>query len=265
MDWVKKLKLRLKISSLIGACFFTRVIFASLPLLAGQLLAQVNPLADTIWDGNAEITIPKMIWKKERPRLNRVETVSTVKFQVPIQIWFWGKNDSPSNAISVCFNQRKAGGDPLRAELTMFLGQLPTWAVNQLAKIHERRPRKDDSIYLWPCHSGLYQFSPRTKRVTFQLKNVNSDATDNVFITWRLEGSGSMAGNNLKQASFVVSEPTSLPRIDNYPVRPGDEKLISFQGNMTGMVLNIVKSVAKPSDQAAAQFSKFFDLQDQSP
>jgi hypothetical protein len=30
-------------------------------------IAQSNPLADTIWDGNAEIIVPKMVWKKERP------------------------------------------------------------------------------------------------------------------------------------------------------------------------------------------------------
>ena len=30
-------------------------------------IAQSNPLADTIWDGNAEIIVPKLIWKQERP------------------------------------------------------------------------------------------------------------------------------------------------------------------------------------------------------
>ena len=104
--------------------------------------SQTNPLADTIWDGNAEITIPKLIWKKERPKFNRVETVSTLKFQVPIQLWFWGKNDDPTNAMSICFNARKVGADPLRAELSMFLGQLPSWAITQLEQIRARRPGK---------------------------------------------------------------------------------------------------------------------------
>ena len=226
--------------------------------------AQSNPLADTIWDGNAEITIPKLVWKNERPQFNRVETVSTIKFQVPIQLWFWGQNDSPSNAISVCFNARKVGADPLRAELTMPIGQLPSWAITQLQQIHAQRPRKDDSIYLFPGNYGLYNFSSRTKKATFQLKNV--DETDDPTIDWRIEGSISTSANRISKATFVFTRPTSLSRIDNsYPVRPGDENLISFQGNITGTILNLVKSTAKPSDQAAAQFSKFFDLQDQSP
>lgn len=222
-----------------------------------------NPLADTIWDGNAEITIPKMIWKNERPKFNRVETVSTIKFQVPIQFWFWGKNDDPTNAMSVCFNRRKVGADPLRAELTMPLGQLPAWALIQLQQIHELRPRKSDTIYLFPGNYGLYEFNNKSRKAVFRLRN--RDETDEVVVDWRLEGVISFSANKITQATFVVTQPTSLSRLDSYPVRPGDENLISFQGNIKGTVLNIVKSTAKPSEQATAKFSKFFDLQDQSP
>ena len=230
------------------------------------LTAQSNPLADTIWDGNAEITVPKLAWKKERPKFNRVETVSTIKFQVPIQLWFWGANDNPANAMSVCFNARKVGADPLRAELTMPFGQLPSWASTQLEQIHQRRPGKSDTVYLWPGNYGLYNFSSRTKKATFQLKNVNeSTGSADPTIDWRIEGSISTSANRISKATFVFTLPTSLSRLDSYPVRPGDENLISFQGNITGTILNLSKSAAKPSDQAAAQFSKFFDLQDQSP
>lgn len=232
-------------------------------LVGSASSAQANPLADTIWDGNAEITIPKLIWKKERPKFNRVETASTIKFQLPIQIWFWGQNDNPSNAMSICFNQRKVGADPLRAELTMPLGQLPSWAVTQLQQIHARRPRKDDTIYLFPGNYGTYTFNARTRKATFRLRNC--DADDEVVIDWRFEGAIGLSGNRITKATFVLTQPTSLSRLDSYPVRPGDENLISFQGNITGTVLNVVKSSAKPSDQGPAQFSKFFDLQDQSP
>ena len=229
-------------------------------------LAKANPLADTIWDGNAEITVPKLAWKKERPKFNRVETVSTIKFQVPIQLWFWGANDNPANAMSVCFNARKVGADPLRAELTMLFGQLPSWAIEQLKQIHQRRPGKSDTVYLWPGSYGLYNFNKRTKKATVQLRNVNeSTGSDDPTIDWRIEGSISTAANRISKATFVFTLPTSLSRLDSRPVRPGDENLISFQGNVTGTILNLSKSAAKPSDQAAAQFSKFFDLQDQSP
>jgi len=30
-------------------------------------IAQINPLADTNWDGNAEISVPVLVWKNERP------------------------------------------------------------------------------------------------------------------------------------------------------------------------------------------------------
>jgi hypothetical protein len=168
--------------------------------------------------------------------------------------------------MSVCFNARKVGADPLRAELTMPFGQLPSWASTQLQQIHQRRPGKSDTVYLWPGNYGLYNFSSRTKKATFQLKNVNeSTGSADPTIDWRIEGSISTSANRISKATFVFTLPTSLSRLDSYPVRPGDENLISFQGNITGTILNLVKSTAKPSDQAKAQFSKFFDLQDQSP
>lgn len=228
------------------------------------IAAQANPLADTIWDGNAEITVPKLIWKKERPKFSRVETVSTVKFQVPIQLWFWGRNDDPTNAMSICFNQRKVGADPLRAELSMILGQLPTWALIQLQQIHVRRPRTDDSIYLYEGNFGFYSINPKTKRATIQLRNVDR-STGGLNRLWHLEGSLAVAANRISRANFVVTSPTSLASFTSSTVRPGDEDRIGFQGNITGMVFNLVKSSAKPSDQEPAQFAKFFDLQDQAP
>ena len=233
---------------------------------SATLPAQTNPLADTIWEGNAEITIPKLVWKKERPKFNRVETVSTLKYQVPIQIWFWGKNDNPSNAVSLCFPQRKIGADPARAELAMFLGQIPTWASRQWEEILARRPGVDGEIHLYPGNVGLYFYSPRNGKLTFRMRAVLDLPKYNDVWDYRLEGSGTISGKNLKRATFVVTSPTTASRLlPDVPVRPGDRNLISFQGNITGAVLNIVKSTSKPSDQGPAQFDKFFDLQDQSP
>lgn len=233
--------------------FFTAfVLSCGLSLVMGQT---ANPLADTIWDGNAEIIIPKLIWKNERPKFNRVETISTVKVLVPIQLWFWGKNDNPPNAMAVCFNQRKVGADPLRAELAMFQGQLPTWAIAQLEQIHQRRPRKGDSIYLYPGNYGLYNLNNRTKKATFRLRNI--DGTDEGSPDYQFEGVIAMSGNKLSRVTFVMTSPIAPPAA-----------LIEYatpQGNFTGTVINLAKSSSKPSDQAAAQFSKFFDLQDQSP
>jgi len=233
--------------------------YVSFFFLCASGKAQSNPLADTIWDGNAEITIPKLVWKNERPKFNRVETVSNIKFQVPVQLWFWGKDDSPSNAMSICFNQKKVGADPLRAELTMVLGQLPSWAIAQLEQIHARRPRKDDAIYLRPGSQGTYNLRAGTFRVN---NNDTLDPQDPPTTEYVLEGKLSMAGGMLKKVSFVATQPTDLSQMQNAGL---EASLISLQGNITGTVLNISKSIAKPSDQAAAQFSKFFDLQDQSP
>ena len=108
-------------------------------LVMGQT---ANPLADTIWDGNAEIIVPKLIWKQERPKFNRIETVSTVKVLMPIQLWFWGANDNPPNAMAVCFNQRKVGADPLVPSWPCFRGNYQHGRSRNLSKsIKEGRGR----------------------------------------------------------------------------------------------------------------------------
>jgi hypothetical protein len=184
----------------VKGCF---IFFLVKALLGSASFAQANPLADTIWDGNAEITVPKLIWKKERQKFSRVETASTIKFQLPIQIWFWGQNDNPTNAMSICFNARKVGADPLRAELTMPLGQLPSWAITQLQQIHARRPGKDDTIYLFPGNYGSYALNGRTRKATFQVRHI--DRTDDLSIDWRFEGAVGLSGNRITKATFVLT------------------------------------------------------------
>lgn len=231
-------------------------------LVMGQT---ANPLADTIWDGNAEIIVPKMVWKRERPKFSRIESGSTIRFYVPVQLWFWGANDNSANAMSVCYNARKVGASPLRAELAMPFGQLPTWASTQLEQIHQRRPGKSDTVYLYPGSYGFYNFNVRTKKATVGLSRGIRYREDGPSTDYRVEGSISTSANRISKATFVFTSPLSLSKLGSGEVRPGDENMISFQGNVTGTILNLVKSTAKPSDQAAAQFSKFFDLQDQSP
>jgi len=237
----------------VRGCF---VFFLVGVLVGSASSAQANPLADTIWEGNAEITVPKLVWKKERPKFNRVETVSTIKFQVPVQLWFWGKNDDPTNSVSVCFPQRKVGADPSRQELIMMLGEMPSWADELLRVVRLRNVGKSDTIYDWPGHAGRYELNPRTKRGRILVKNVDNDPQSTV---WRLEGGITVSGNNLSQVTFVVSEPVSRPSLSSSDVRPGDENLISFQGNITGRVARLARLAYKPSDQQTEQFSRFFD------
>ena len=121
---------------------FSTIFFIEWCAWTSCLTAQSKTLADTIWDGNAGITGPKLIWKQERPKFNRIETVSTVKVLMPIQLWFWGANDNPPNAMAVCFNQRKVGADPLVPSWPCFRGNYQHGRSRNLSKsIKEGRGR----------------------------------------------------------------------------------------------------------------------------
>ena len=46
-------------------------------------------LADTIWTGNAKVTIPKLNFYSDGNLLADPKTVSALSMIIPVEIWFW--------------------------------------------------------------------------------------------------------------------------------------------------------------------------------
>lgn len=91
------------------------------------VLGQANPLANTIWTGNAKFTVPKLNVYSDGTQLQDPKTVSTLAMIIPVEIWFW---DSSTFVVSA--NMRKLDVAPDTPDLQPFFGQ---WVIPVAARI----------------------------------------------------------------------------------------------------------------------------------
>lgn len=114
---------------------------ASLLLGSGTLRAQ---LADTIWTGNATVTIPQLTPYSDGQPLPYPKTVSNLSVILPVEVWFWD-----ASTFLVVFRQRDVGADPGRAPLQPAFGE---WTIPLAARIGKLR-----GISRIPYGSDLYE------------------------------------------------------------------------------------------------------------
>jgi hypothetical protein len=92
--------------------------------LAGTSQAQ---LANTIWRGDAKLTIPALTqYDDNADPLPYPKTTTGVSVVVPVEVWFWD-----SSKFLVVFRQRVFGSDPARASLQPLIGE---WAIPTAAR-----------------------------------------------------------------------------------------------------------------------------------
>jgi hypothetical protein len=103
---------------LIAICFSFWVV------LAGTSQAQ---LANTIWRGDAKLTIPALTqYDNNADPLPYPKTTTGVSIIVPVEVWFWD-----SSKFLVVFRQGAFGFDPARAPLQPWIGE---WTIPVAAR-----------------------------------------------------------------------------------------------------------------------------------
>jgi len=92
--------------------------------LAGTSQAQ---LANTIWRGDAKLTIPALTqYDNNADPLPYPKTTTGVSIIVPVEVWFWD-----SSKFLVVFRQGEFGFDPERAALQPWIGE---WTIPVAAR-----------------------------------------------------------------------------------------------------------------------------------
>ena len=92
--------------------------------LAGTSQAQ---LANTIWRGDAKLTIPALTqYDNNADPMPYPRTTTGISVIVPVEVWFWD-----SSKFLVVFRQREFGFDPARASLQPLIGE---WAIPVAAR-----------------------------------------------------------------------------------------------------------------------------------
>lgn len=131
-------------------------LFICMTLFLGCVMARAQ-LADTIWTGNAKITIPALTaTDQDGELLNYPKTITGLTFIVPVEVWFWN-----NSKFLIVYRQREMGADVARGELQPLIGEweipaearvrslrktMPKWVLsqNQISKGRlKRAPSKD--------------------------------------------------------------------------------------------------------------------------
>ena len=218
---------------------------------------------DQIWEGTAEISVPRLVWKTERPTGSRIETAGGLKLFVPVQVWFWAKTNSPTNAMMICINSRKLGNDPVRTELTGVLGQLTAWGDSLLR--NKPRGRALALILGDESAEGTYTLARNNTTATFRTINIDSGSGRFVPLprrVLRLEGSFRKSGAFLSGAAAV----TSPGYLENFWGQRGrDEQICVPSGTIRISLPRATLTTQKPSAEQISKFARFRDAQDLYP
>jgi hypothetical protein len=93
-------------------------LYVCITLFLGCPIAQAQ-LADTIWSGNAKITIPALTATDQNGGLlDYPKTITGLTFILPVEVWFWN-----NSKFMIVYRQRDMGADPAREELQPLIGE----------------------------------------------------------------------------------------------------------------------------------------------
>ena len=214
-----------------------------LSFLTFSICSSHAQLADTIWKGNAQLTIPALTACDEKGYpLPYPKTTTNLTFIVPVEVWFWD-----NSKFLIVYRQRDMGADPKRGELQPVIGE---WAIpvaarkNQLSGV-TKVPYGSD---LFEIQTGSYQKSGGKysfRAVQRDTRDLNGYDSDYIFPNAQtvITGSFSLKGNNMNATLTAVSTPN--------PIGPSGVK---FSGKNPSGSVSLTKTNRKPSTDGVDVF-----------
>jgi len=130
-------------------------------------------LADTIWTGNAKVTIPKLNFYSDGNLLADPKTVSALSMIIPVEIWFWD-----SSTFIVSMDMRKLDAGPDTPDLQPLFGEwiIPLGArIGSLAGVTVVPYGLGD---YFEQKTGSYSFNAKSKKGTFQAQQKDTVIKD---------------------------------------------------------------------------------------
>jgi len=190
-------------------------------------------LADTIWAGNATVTVPSLTQYKNGRPLPYPKTISNLSFIIPIEVWFWD-----SSKFLVVFRQKDFGADPTRAPLQPAFGEwiIPTGARRGNLAAQAVVPYGSD---LFEIQTGRY--SLRGIAGTFTAENRDTRDRTGYDRDWIYRGY-----RNLITGSFRLNGRT-LSVSGTSVVRPNPGGPNKFKGGATTATATLTRTARKPT------------------
>ena len=137
--------------------------------LAGTSEAQ---LANTIWRGDAKLTIPALtLYDNNADPLPYPKTTTGISIIVPVEVWFWD-----SSKFLVVFRQGEFGSSAERAPLQPWIGE---WTIPVAARTGQLVNKQTV-----PYGSGIFEnqtgsYSKKGNKYSFTARAVDNDSDNN--------------------------------------------------------------------------------------
>ena len=217
------------------ALYVCITLFLACPIVQAQL-------ADTIWSGNAKITIPTLTATDQAGRLlDYPKTITGLTFILPVEVWFWN-----NSKFMIVYRQRDMGADPARGELQPLIGE---WEIPAEARVGLL-----SGVSVVPYGSDLFEvqtgsYAKRGNKYTFTAEKSDTADRFGYDSEWiypnakrLVTGSFTLSGSSLTTTLVFTETPN--------PVGPGKLKAIG----KTSAKATLTKSNRKPSTEGVDVF-----------
>jgi hypothetical protein len=218
-------------------------LYVCITLFLGCPIAQAQ-LADTIWSGNAKITIPALTATDQNGGLlDYPKTITGLTFILPVEVWFWN-----NSKFMIVYRQRDMGADPAREELQPLIGE---WEIPAEARVGLL-----SGVSVVPYGSDLFEvqtgsYAKKGNKYTFTAEQRDTADRFGYDSEWiypnaksLVTGSFTLRGSSLT-ATLVFTESPN-------PVGPGKLKAIG----KTSAKATLTKSYRKPSTEGVDVFQE---------
>ena len=200
-------------------------------------------LADTIWTGNAKVTIPALTaTDQDGGLLNYPKTITGLTFIVPVEVWFWN-----NSKFMIVYRQRDMGADPARGELQPLIGE---WEIPAEARVGLLA-----GVSVVPYGSDLYEiqagsYAKKGPKYTFTAEKRDTEDRSGYDSEWIFPEARSLVTGSFTLKGTTLSSSLTFVQTPN-PHGPGGLKTT---GKNTSATANLTKSSRKPSTEGVDVF-----------
>lgn len=199
-------------------------------------------LADTIWSGNAKITIPALTAvDRNGGLLDYPKTTTGLTFIIPVEVWFWN-----NSKFMIVYRQRNMGADPARGELQPLMGE---WEIPLDARIGLL-----SEVSVVPYGSDLFEvqtgsYAKKGGKYTFTAEQRDTADRFGYDSEWIYPNAKSLVTGSFTLKGTTLSSSLTFVQTPN-PQSPGGLK---SKGNTLASA-NLTKSNRKPSIEGVDVF-----------
>jgi hypothetical protein len=216
-------------------------------LYAGLLFFAVNPVqaqfADSIWTGNAKITLPALSVVADGVVQKAPSTTTNVTFQVPVEVWFWD-----DGTFLVCLDQKATGANPDRAPLQPLIGE---WTIPVACRVGALAgvTQLPYGGNMFEVQTGKINFNSRKKNGTFEAvqRDTTTQEGEEEYIYPKAQQK--LSGSFRLLNSSKISLSGTIITIPN-PIGPNGLK---YLGRAPSVQMELSKSNRKPSVEGVAR------------